>query len=874
MDKGLRAFGEPTRRFAVPLVVMLILVIAAGAVILKSQGDNERSIRTLSTHYMEEVAARAWSAVERYLGVAPRCLELIQERDWTDTDQLEVELEALYRRLLRANPEIEMLNWGRPDGSFLMVKRMPDDTFSTKRVVRRGDIAESVWRHENPRWATVEGFTDLVEDAAVAYDPRRRGWYQQAVQTRSLGWTDPYIFYTDRIVGIGCGAPLLDEKNRLLGVVAADLRIDDLVDVLEVAETTAGRKIAIVAEDGAIIAHPELAARGADLVLEVEHEKGSRLVLRRLSESADQVMAHAFALRPATDDMSAFAFSHQGEAWVARFDAFRVHPTRSWIVAVLEREDNVLGSLRRHYKTTLAVALACLVLSIGLAMAVLAREQREQLAREQQKLDHERRTNRRLRDLDQLKDDFLANTSHELRTPLFGIAGLAEALMSREKSLPEASQQDLSLIISSCRRLTTLVNDVLDFSKLRRHELAVETQEVDLCSVADVVLTLSSPLVGPKDLRLVNKVPRDLPCLRADEARLQQILHNLVGNAVEFTDSGSVELGAEAVADHVVVSVRDTGPGIPVDDQERIFRSFEQGAVPVRREHGGTGLGLSVSRQLVELQGGRLWLESEVGEGSTFRFSLPIWRPVDGDGEERGAAASRPVVEPPEPEVGSEPAETHTEPVRLRILIVDDEPVNLRVLTSYLADSPYEVAVAASGPEALELLGETPVDLVLLDIMMPKMSGFEVCRQIRRRWSLEELPVLFLTAKAQVADRVAGFAEGANDYLIKPVERSELLARIGKEEELLRQHRGVAREVQTLSGLVPICASCKRIRDDEGYWEKIESYLSVHSSARFSAATCPNCVTDGGAAAGRVDDASADNTPADNTPADNTLADL
>ena len=175
------------------------------------------------------------------------------------------------------------------------------------------------------------------------------------------------------------------------------------------------------------------------------------------------------------------------------------------------------------------------------------------------------------------------------------------------------------------------------------------------------------------------------------------------------------------------------------------------------------------------------------------------------------------------------------------VLIVDDEPVMRRVLVSHLAAAGYRLHVASGGAEALRLLEEHSVDLVLLDVMMPRISGYEVCRTIRENHAREDLPVLLLSAKNQDEDRVAGFAEGANDYIVKPISRGELLARVGTQLELLASRRLQLERLEQLSGLLPICAECKKVRDDQGYWSQVEDYIAKFSSARFSHGLCPSC---------------------------------
>ena len=291
--------------------------------------------------------------------------------------------------------------------------------------------------------------------------------------------------------------------------------------------------------------------------------------------------------------------------------------------------------------------------------------------------------------------------------------------------------------------------------------------------------------------------------MEADENRLQQILHNLVGNAIKFTEDGSVRITAEERDGVVAVTVSDTGIGIPADQHESIFNAFEQGDGSVAREYSGTGLGLTITKQLVELHKGTISLKSEPGKGSQFTFTLPISRAEERLAPHLGEASGRgvPVGRLHDSgwddaltmgAVAEQPMATVAVPVEntSRILIVDDEPVNLKVLENHLRLQGYVVEKASSGSQALEIIQRSkPFDLVILDIMMPKMSGYEVCQKIRQTYPPSSLPIVLLTAKNRVADLVEGFRAGANDYIPKPFSRDELLSRIRTHLNLCRIHQ-------------------------------------------------------------------------------------
>jgi PAS domain S-box-containing protein len=393
--------------------------------------------------------------------------------------------------------------------------------------------------------------------------------------------------------------------------------------------------------------------------------------------------------------------------------------------------------------------------------------------------------NEMLSRLDKMKNEFLASTSHELRTPLNGITGIAESMLDGATGpLTPEQMHNLAMIVFSGRRLTNLVNNTLDFSKLKHRELDLELKAVDLHSIVDVVLTMSHPLIGQKPIRLLNQLSSDLPAVKADESRIQQILYNLIGNAIKFTEAGVVSVSAKVEGDMIAVTVADTGIGIYGDKLEIIFQPFEQGDASSSTGYGGTGLGLSITKQLVELHGGTIKAESVVNEGSRFTFTLPLHKwPVSASALNRAIDALTDFDEPPERRMQVEPtlvtlSRELATTKEYTILVVDDELINVQVLTNYLSMQNYAIAQAFDGFEALEALEDVKPDLILLDVMMPKMSGYEVCVKIRQRYPAQELPIMLLTAKNQPIDLVAGFEAGANDYLTKPFDKNELLARV------------------------------------------------------------------------------------------------
>ncbi len=478
------------------------------------------------------------------------------------------------------------------------------------------------------------------------------------------------------------------------------------------------------------------------------------------------------------------------------------------------------------------------------------------------RLTRERAVNTRLREVDRLKDEFLANISHELRTPLHGVIGMAESLRDGAAgALPAKARSDLGIVVTGARRLASLVNDILDFSKMRNAALRLDLGPVDLRCLTDGVTDLMRPLANEKGLVLRNDVAMDFSSVQADEGRVQQILYNLVGNAIKFTETGSVVISGSVEGDMVALRVTDTGRGISPDEITAVFEPFHQVEGSAQRQQAGTGLGLALARHLAELHGGRLSVESTLGVGSTFVLMLP--RSETRAGHNSTVTPSEPIDLAQgrlresrglhlAPAAGEDESisEVSDEGRGVRVLVVDDDATNRQVMLNSLVMHGYEVVTVNGGEEALVAIESgPPIDIVLLDVMMPKMSGYQTCERLRQAHPAHELPVLFLTARNQLSDIVDGFEAGGNDYLTKPVAKAELLSRLRTQSRLLSASRNLeylvterTAQVKTLSGLLPICSHCHAIRDAEGYWERLEAYMRHHSDATFSHGICPPCV--------------------------------
>ncbi|MGR5077311.1 response regulator [Photobacterium swingsii] len=465
-------------------------------------------------------------------------------------------------------------------------------------------------------------------------------------------------------------------------------------------------------------------------------------------------------------------------------------------VSAGDLDQKIEGIERSDEIGRLAVSFARMQRSVREKISLI-RDQNTEL---EQNLTVIQQQNKELQVTDKLKDEFLATTSHELRTPLHGMVGIAESLLAGANGPVQASQRrQLEMLINSGQRLTNLVDDLLDYHKMRYGDLDINKHAVDLSSATHLVLELSRHLVGSKPIRIINQIPTDLPPVLADEQRLEQVLYNLIGNAIKYTSEGKIVLSAMVLENQIRVQVVDTGQGIPPEQLEHIFEPLIQANTGSAHYRQGAGLGLSISRQLIELMGGRLYVSSQPMVGATFSFTLNLASEQDIADSKLGSSSH---FKAPTLGVSSCKDEAlPSNPDGELLLVVDDEPVNLQVLNNFLRLEGYQVLTAESGPQALSLMEQHQPALILLDIMMPEMSGYEVCQHLRQQYDLRELPIIMLSALGQVQDRVKGFEYGANDYLAKPFNKEELIARIGahiqagKTEQQRQQNQMLQQEI-------------------------------------------------------------------------------
>ncbi|MEG4632904.1 ATP-binding protein [Microcoleus sp. AR_TQ3_B6] len=837
--------GKATLQTILIVPFVLQVFAAVGIVGYLSFRNSQRAVNDLADQLMGEVSNRIEQNLRTYLQTPHQInqskLDAVK-LGFVNMKDLSAWEKFLWRQV-QLYPYINFTSIANRDGEYRTGEKMSNGTLL---INASGPSTGFDFYSYN---TDDRGDRTTVAALVKNFDIRQHPSYAYAALEAKPTWSSVYVSFLEPTLILSALQPVYNSQKQLEGVLIAALRLDSIGQFLNSLKIGKSGQTFIIERNGTLLATstPEKPFR----------TQNGKKELFKVTESSDAVtQTTAKYLENHFQNLHQITKAQQinveinGQHKFLKILPFQDGKGLDWLIVVVVPEADFMEQIHASNRTTMLLCLAALAMATVLGiftsrwmikpilklkdaaialsegqfdktvklsrsdeLGVLAAAFNSMAAQLQASFTALETKNTELQRLDKLKDDFLANTSHELRTPLNGIIGIAESLIDGATGqLPETTIFNLALISSSGKRLSSLINDILDFSQLKHKTIVLQIKPIGMREIVSVILTLSHPLVGKKKLELINSVSPELPTIAADENRLQQILYNLIGNAIKFTESGTVEISAELVTGNaqsppnsqLAITVSDTGIGIPEDKLERIFESFEQADGSTAREYGGTGLGLTVAQQLVELHGGKIWVSSTVGVGSQFTFTLPVSeiQPEFSSRQPRLTEGERILITP---EFPPEPSITHSqvlaksecrESERLKILVVDDEPINIHVIINSLSIEKYEITQASNGLEALNLIesGFKP-DLILLDVMMPQMTGYEVCLEVRKKYSPLEMPILMLTAKNQTTDLVEAFNLEANDYVTKPFIKKELLARINTQIRLAKLSAAYARFV-------------------------------------------------------------------------------
>lgn len=436
--------------------------------------------------------------------------------------------------------------------------------------------------------------------------------------------------------------------------------------------------------------------------------------------------------------------------------------TRAELAIPLQVGDTLIGAL--DVQSTSANAFATediAVLEILAAQLAIAIQNARAFTEQQE-------TAERLKEIDKLKTQFLANMSHELRTPLNSIIGFSRVILKGiDGPLTELQKTDLTSIHNSGQHLLGLINNILDLSKIEAGKMELNFEEVELEPIIKGVMSTAIALVKDKPVTLQQDMPENLPIVWADPTRIRQIILNLVSNACKFTDEGQVTVHTRADHERVTISVSDTGIGIPEENLGHVFEEFTQVDASTTRKVGGTGLGLPISRHFVEMHKGQIWVESKLGYGSTFHFSIPI-KPVEEEKEGLPVNLTNEIKKDGRGKV---------------IVAIDDDPGVITLYERFLEQQDYRVIGINHSDDVLpQIRGLTPT-AILLDVLMPEKDGWGVLRMLKDDPATKDIPVIICSI---ISDKNRGFSLGAADYLVKPIVENELVKAL---KHLEKQHK-------------------------------------------------------------------------------------
>jgi signal transduction histidine kinase/class 3 adenylate cyclase/CheY-like chemotaxis protein len=861
-----RAIARSLARVGLPVVLIVPLVIqligATGIVGYFFVQHEQNTVRELATQLMSEMGDRIEYKLQTHLD-APHLLNETNENAIAQNlaaPGKEESIETFLLQQLRSFKSVDHTAWASAQGDYIGITRAQDGSFN----IERADASASTHSPLKTYAVNAQQQRGSLLQVGSPYDPRTRPWYEAGVRAGKATWSPVYFGFDQSQLAVDAVLPIYDAQGALLGVLDTPLILSHLSQWLDQLHFHDSGESFILDHTGQVIASstlsrpftqkqgsPEriLATESEDPILRETtrhlHQRfpdlsqietaqhlnfkiGQRQYFGLIAPFSDKrgLNWSIVAVVP-EEELSRFARTRIASAFALCSIAIALIATSGiltarWIVRPIRHLNASARNLARgKWNEVVPVERTDEVGELARSFNLMAKKLRSSFAALERQNSDLHRLNRELQHHDRLKDEFLANISHELRTPLNGMVGLAESMLDGVAGeVSELQRQNLRAIASSGHRLAKLVDEILDFSKLKHHKLDLQLKSVEIRSIVEVVLTVCQTLVGGKNLQLINAIPEDLPLAYADENRLQQILYNLVGNAIKFTECGVVEVTAqwldspessliscETENGCLAISVRDTGIGIPVEERDRIFAPFEQGDGSMERQYDGAGLGLAIARSLVELHGGTIRVETEERKGSCFTFTVPLiqnrlvpeadptnletW--VDSLGFYRNVPSIS-ILQKLKSEPSS-PLSTHGNG-RFHILVVDDEPINLQVLKNHLSLANYTVTQAQNGEQALAAINRgEQFDLIILDVMMPRMSGYEVCAKIRQKYPPQLLPIVMLTAKNRASDIVIGFDVGANDYLSKPFVKEELLARVKSHLELSQINRAYGRFV-------------------------------------------------------------------------------